>query len=86
MAGVSSVLTATDRPQSAVCQVGFGWNWALLWLLYCYKIDNDIAPKLYHNFADRVKQNHRRLSTLSRRPSVSFCNGINGITVPDSIN
>lgn len=86
LADVSSVFPATGRPISAACRVGFGCNWVRLWLLYCYKKHNDIAPKLYHNFGGRVKRFCRRWSTLNRRRSGSFHSGIKSITVPDSIN
>jgi len=45
-----------------------------------------MAPKLYHNFVGRVKRFGHRLSTLNRRPSVSFHNHPKIITVPNSIN
>jgi len=80
LATVSSVFAAVHRLQSTVRLVGFGCNWVMLWLLYRYKKHNDIAPKLYHNFGGRVKRNHRRLSTLSRRWSDNFHNDPGYIT------
>lgn len=86
MAGVSSVFAATCRPLTATCRAGFGCDWVWLWLLYCYKICSDLAPKLYHNFDRRVKRKCRRLSTLNRRLSGSFWNATISVTMLVYIN
>ena len=86
MAGVSSVFPATHRPVPAAGRVGFGCNWVWLWLLYCYKKHNDIAPKFYHKFCARVKRKYHRLSTLNRRRSGKLYNVLISVTMLIYIN
>ena len=81
---MSSVFAAADRPLTATGRAGFGCNWVLLWLLYCYKKHNDIAPKFYHKILARVKRKCRRLSTLNCRWSDRFHNGQNYIIYHDT--
>ena len=50
IARVSSVFAAVHRAISAAGQDGFGCNWVWLWLLYRYKIDNDLAPNFTIKF------------------------------------